>query len=88
MVIQIGPRLCETDKASTRNHATYGPLFLTIPVVEGLEVYEGADLAVLVVWQVEGVPGREVGCPVQEEELPHSLDLAVQLMKVLLFPWS
>ena len=54
------------------------------PVVERLEVDEGSDLAVLVVGQVEGAPGGEVGGPVQEEELSHPLDLAVQLMKVLL----
>ena len=59
---------------------------MTIPVVQGLEVDEGPDLAVLVVWQVEGVPGGEVGGPVQEEELSDTLDLAVQLMKVLLLP--
>ena len=56
---------------------------MTIPVIEGLKVDERADLAVVVVGEVEGVPRGVVCCPVQEEELPHPLDLAVKLMKVL-----
>ena len=57
--------------------------YVTLPVIERLEVDERADLAVVVVGEVEGVPRGEVCCPVQEEELPFSLDLAVKLMKVL-----
>ena len=56
---------------------------MTIPVIERLEVDERADLAVVVVGEVESVPRKVVCCPIQEEELPHSLDLAVKLMKVL-----
>ena len=56
---------------------------MTFPVIERLEVDERADLAVVVVGEVEGVPRGEVCCPVQEEELSHPLDLAMKLMKVL-----
>ena len=56
---------------------------VTIPVIERLEVDERADLAIVVIGEVEGVPRGEVCRPVQEEELPHPLDLAVKLMKVL-----
>ena len=69
----------ERSGCKLENHAAHG-----IPVVEGLEVDEGTDFAVVIAGQVQCVPGGKVCGPVQEEELSHSLDLAVQLMKVLL----